>query len=74
MKPNTFALPQWRESLLVHSGGVMTTQTIKLNVKPAWKVGRGHAAYKSGAGVHQDRRTKRYRTRRAQVAAALKEY
>jgi len=36
--------------------------TLEINVKP-WKMGRTHRAYKSGAGKHQDRRTKRNRTR-----------
>jgi len=46
---------------------------IKLNVKKSWEVGRGHAAHKSGSGVHQDRRTKRQRTRQAQRRSALSE-
>jgi hypothetical protein len=28
-----------------------------------WKVKRGHAAHRTGAGTHQDRRTKRLRSR-----------
>ena len=48
----------------------MKTETIKLNVKQPWQVSRGHAGHKSGAGVHQDRRLKRLRTRAAQRRAA----
>jgi hypothetical protein len=51
----------------------MKTEVIKLNVKASWQVGRGHAEHKSGAGVHQDRRTKRLRTRQTQLKAALRE-
>lgn len=35
------------------------------------KVKRGHQSHRSGAGVHADRRTRRQRTRRAAMAAAL---
>lgn len=49
----------------------MKTEIIKLNVKQPWQVSRGHLGPKSGAGVHQDRRTKRQRTRQAQRRVAL---
>lgn len=44
--------------------------TIKLDVDPT-KVARGHQPHRSGAGIHQDRRTKRLRTRSAQRRAAI---
>lgn len=37
------------------------------------RVARGHAPRKSGAGVHDDRRLRRERTRGAQVRRALAE-
>ena len=49
----------------------MKTETIKISVKQSWQVSRGHLGPKSGSGVHQDRRTKRNRTRSAQRRAAL---
>lgn len=47
--------------------------TIKLDVDPT-KVARGHSPHRGGAGVHQDRRTKRNRTRSAQRRAAINDY
>jgi len=38
-----------------------------------WKVKRGHAAHKTGSGTHQDRRTKRLRSRGDQRRVALAE-
>jgi len=45
--------------------------TIKVENKPARK---GHQTHRSGAGQHQDRRTKRNRTRSAQKSKAIKEF
>lgn len=39
--------------------------TLKVNVKKPWEVGRGHYQPRPSAGVHQDKRTKRVRTRSA---------
>lgn len=36
-------------------------------------IARGHQSHRSGAGIHRDRRTKRQRTRRAQLRAALRD-
>lgn len=47
---------------------------IKLNVKPSWKVSRGHSEHRSGAGVHQDKRARRERTRSSQQRKAINEY
>jgi len=38
-----------------------------------WKVRRGHAAHRGGAGTHGDRRTKRLRSRGDQRRVALAE-
>jgi len=46
--------------------------TLEIEIKP-WKMGRTHRAYKSGAGKHQDRRTKRNRTRASQSRTAIRE-
>jgi hypothetical protein len=37
------------------------------------KVKRGHPTHRSGAGVHQDRRYRRNRTRASQLRASLKD-
>lgn len=37
------------------------------------KVAMGHQPHFTGTGVHADKRTKRQRTRRAQLQAALKD-
>lgn len=37
---------------------------VKLNLKPFWKIGHGHADHLSGSGQH-DHRPKRLRTRSA---------
>ena len=44
--------------------------TITIHVDPL-KVAKGHQAHRGGAGLHNDRRTKRLRTRSAQRRAAL---
>jgi len=48
--------------------------TITINAKPAWKASRGHAAYRGGAGIMGDRRTKRNRTRATKKNQAIKEF
>lgn len=45
--------------------------TIKIEEKPPRM---GHSPHRSGAGVHQDRRTKRARTRRDALKRALREH
>jgi hypothetical protein len=47
------------------------SRTIKLAPLDPSKVKRGHQEHRSGAGTHQDRRTKRLRTRSAQKRFAL---
>ena len=37
------------------------------------KTPKGHQPHKSGTGVHKDRRTKRNRTRSAQIRSAMKD-
>jgi hypothetical protein len=49
----------------------MKTDTIKLNVRPLWRIGKGHNPHRSGAGVHGDRRTRRVRTRGAASRRAV---
>jgi len=44
--------------------------TIKLNLKPVWEIGKGHASHLSGSGQH-DNRPKRMRTRNAQKRQAV---
>lgn len=46
--------------------------TIRLEDQP-WKVGRIHSVNKAGAGKHEDRRTKRNRTRSEQNRNAIRE-
>lgn len=46
---------------------------ITLSPLDPWKVGRGHADRRGGAGVHQDRRLHRLRTRTASRRVALAE-
>ena len=48
--------------------------TITINAKPVWKASRGHAAYRGGAGIMSDRRTKRNRTRAAQKNQAIRDF
>ena len=48
--------------------------TNTINAKPAWKVSRGHAAYRGGAGIMGDRRTKRNRTRATKKNRAIREF
>lgn len=47
--------------------------TIRLNVKPIWEVGRGHADHISGSGTH-DNRPKRQRTRGDANRKAMRDY
>lgn len=49
------------------------SERIKLNVKKQWEVGQGHAPHRSGAGQHQDKRTKRLNTRAARNRKAMEE-
>jgi len=49
-------------------------ETIKINVKPVWKISKGHSEHRGGAGLHEDRRTKRARTRSAKIRKILQEY
>jgi len=46
--------------------------TLEIEIKP-WKIGKGHKAYRGGAGKHKDRRTKRNRTRTDQNRNAIRE-
>jgi hypothetical protein len=46
--------------------------TITIESEP-WKAGRIHSVNKAGAGNHEDRRTKRNRTRANQNQNAIKE-
>jgi len=46
--------------------------TLEIEIKP-WKIGKGHKTYRGGAGKHQDRRTKRNRTRANQNRKAIRE-
>jgi len=48
--------------------------TITLAPLEPWKVKRGHAAHRGGAGTHHDRRTKRLRSRGNQQRVALAEW
>ena len=48
----------------------MKKQTLQLNVRPLWKLGKGHNAHLSGAG-QMDSRPKRQRTRQAQKRKAI---
>jgi hypothetical protein len=47
--------------------------TIKLNTKPAWKVSRGHSAYRSGTGKH-DNRPRKLRTKTSQKKQAIRDF
>jgi len=46
---------------------------ITLATVDPWRVKRGHAAHRTGAGTHHDRRTKRLRSRGDQRRVALAE-
>jgi len=48
-------------------------ETINLDVKSPWDGKKGHTNHQSGSGEHQDKRTKRQRTRRNQFKAHLEE-
>tara|TARA_R100001244_G_scaffold59262_1_gene49886 strand:- start:207 stop:371 length:165 start_codon:yes stop_codon:yes gene_type:complete len=48
--------------------------TIEINAKPLWKASRGHSAYRSGAGVMSDRRTKRTKTRATKNRKAIRDF
>lgn len=48
----------------------MKKQTLQLNVRPLWKLGKGHNAHLSGAG-QMDNRPKRQRTRQDQKRKAI---
>ena len=41
--------------------------------KPGWVVKRGHQPHNSGSGIHQDRRTRRIRTRGSARRQALQD-
>jgi len=47
--------------------------TIEINTKPAWKVSRGHAEYRGGAGKH-DNRPRKLRTRASQKNQAIRDF
>ena len=47
--------------------------TIKLDVHEPWNGKKGHTEHQSGSGQHQDRRTKRQRTRSNQIKTHLEE-
>lgn len=47
--------------------------SIRLNVKPIWEVGRGHSDHISGSGTH-DNRPKRSRTRGDANRKAMRDY
>lgn len=42
-----------------------------LRKRKAWEVAKGHQPYRSGAGIHADKRGKRARTRQAQIQRAF---
>lgn len=48
----------------------MKNDKIKLDVKPIWKIGKGHNVHQSGSGQH-DNRPKRLRTRGSRNRQAL---
>lgn len=52
----------------------MMSQILKINVKRPWEISKGHNSHRGGAGCHQDRRTKRCRTRSEQNRKAIKEH
>lgn len=47
--------------------------TVKLNVKPSWKIGKGHTTHRGGSGVH-DSRPNRQRTRGAASRKAIRDF
>jgi len=47
--------------------------SIHINTKPVWKISRGHADYRGGAGKH-DNRPRKLRTRAAQKNQAMKDF
>lgn len=49
------------------------SSVITIHLDPL-KVSKGHQPYRSGAGIHLDRRTKRHRTRCTQCRAAVREF
>jgi len=46
---------------------------IRINARPIWGIGKGHNAHRSGSGVHLDKRSRRSRTRGAQVRRAVED-
>jgi hypothetical protein len=48
-------------------------EPVKLNVRPLWEVGRGHASHLSGGGSH-DHRPKRLRTRGDSNRKAMRDF
>ena len=42
--------------------------TLNIKVKKPWEISRGHAAHRSGAGTHEDKRFKRTRGNNNQKA------
>ena len=50
-----------------------TVMTIKLKVRPIYKLGKGHTAHRGGAGIH-DSRPNRQRTRGAANRRAIREH
>ena len=47
--------------------------TIEINTKPTWKVSRGHADRRAGAGKH-DNRPRKLRTRKTQTNQAIRDF
>jgi len=46
---------------------------IEVDVRPSYKVPKGHASYRGGAGPHGDKRTKRSRKRADQNRKFIEE-
>jgi hypothetical protein len=51
----------------------MTKTTIKIVIKASYKVAAGHQPHFTGTGVHQDKRTRRNRTRGDRKRVAIRE-
>ena len=52
---------------------MFATERIPIKVKPIWKAKKCHPQPLSGAGKHQDKRTKRKRTKQAKQQAAIRD-
>jgi hypothetical protein len=51
----------------------MKCEPIKLNIRPIYRLPKGHPVSLSGAGTHKDRRHRRLRTRSAANRDAMKD-